>query len=132
MVELRSVPFPTRGGGADGPTWRTDDDPGATPARAVDHSDRAADRARSQDGAQICRARHRGAGLRASVGWPAKQARPVHGISARASGCLSRSQRGAPDPRDSGARLRPRLYAVKALPGNDPAREWPEALRATV
>src|ERR1041384_6158974 len=80
MVELRSVPFPTRGGGADGPTWRTDDDPGATPARAVDHSDRAADRARSQDGAQICRARHRGAGLRASVGWPAKQARPVHGF----------------------------------------------------
>src|ERR1051325_5178903 len=92
----------------------------------------AADRARSQDGAQICRARHRGAGLRASVGWPAKQARPVHGISALASGCLSRSQRGAPDPRDSGARLRRRLYGGKALPGNDPAREWPEALRATV
>src|SRR6266849_5107096 len=34
---------PLGGGGADGPTWRTDDDPGTASTRAVGHRDRAAD-----------------------------------------------------------------------------------------
>src|SRR6266851_1921444 len=34
---------PLGGGGADGPTWRTDDDPGTASTWAVGHRDRAAD-----------------------------------------------------------------------------------------
>src|SRR5580700_3618849 len=73
---------PLGGGGADGPTWRTDDDPGIASTGAVGHGDRAADGPRSKDRAQICRARHRGAGLRAALGGPPQQARPIHGIFA--------------------------------------------------
>ena len=34
MVEPISVPSPPGGGGADGPTWRTDDDPGTASTRS--------------------------------------------------------------------------------------------------
>ena len=40
------MPSPLGGGGTDGPTWRTDDDPGVTPTGAVDHGYRAAGGAR--------------------------------------------------------------------------------------
>ena len=120
MVEPTSVPSPLGGGGADGPTWRTDDDPGTASTRAVDHRDRAADGARPQDRPQIYRARHRGAGLRAALGRAAQQARSVHGISARAGDRLSRSECRAADPRDPRARLCRRLYRGEALPRRDP------------
>src|SRR5271156_755053 len=120
------------GGGADDPTWRTDDDPGTASTRAVGHRDRAADGARPQDRAQIRRARHRGAGLRPTLGGPPQQARPLHGIFARADDRLPRSQRDAADPRGSRARLRRRLYRGEALPGRDPTRERPEALRGAL
>src|SRR5438045_7210194 len=69
MVEPTSVRSPRpRGGGADGPTWRTDDDPGTTSTGAVGYRDRAADGSGSEDGAQIYRARCRSAGLRAASG----------------------------------------------------------------
>src|SRR5215469_13941292 len=120
------------GGGADGPTWRTDDDPGAASTRAVGHRDRAADGARPQDRAQIYRARHRGAGLRATLSGPAKQTRPVYGVSAREGDRVPRSQRGSTDPRSPLTWLRRRLYCGEALPSRDPTGERPEALRGAL
>ena len=68
--KIMSIGFANGRMGADqwdlveGPTWRADDDSRATPGGAVGYRDCAPHGTRSQDGAQIYRAWHRGAGPR--------------------------------------------------------------------